>query len=90
MLQQHCFVVGDSMLIAIIDKVDHGKTTRTTGFSRCLHGCCLVKRGCIGIDCKYRIPSTQVSETTQDNHLRFWKSKDYGKPMKVGVRKNEG
>lgn len=66
----------DTMLITIVNKVDHDKATASAHFAGSLYHCRVVKGCCIGIDRIYVIALAQILEATQNDHLRFLKSKD--------------
>lgn len=72
MLYGHGLVMGDTMLVAVVHKVDHDKTSTTSSrFTRSLNHGSLVKGRRVWVDSENDISSTQFIDTTQNHNLGF-------------------
>ncbi len=79
MLQKHSFIVCDSMLVAVVHKINHHKTTSSTYFTSSLHYCGLVKGGGIWIDSKNRVAPIQILQVTKNHYLAFCQVENFKK-----------
>lgn len=68
-LQEYSLFMCNTMLVAVIHKLNHDKSTSTAHLSGCLGYGGRVKRGCVGVNSKHRIASTRILEGSQHNNL---------------------
>jgi hypothetical protein len=76
-LQEYSLFMRNSELVAVIHKLNHDKPTSTANLPGRLRDGSRIERGCIGIYCKYRVPSTRILEGPQYDDLTFGQVENY-------------